>query len=658
MTTPKDLAVRTDTGVSTDSAALTRHSSCTMEQMALPPDASNTNFAELQCEPKDNPVPNHCISAESQVLPLASLACLKTNARSKVQPQLFVPVGKSPAAKAKTNTAVDPVSAVSAESHAVSAVSSQIVMAEGATAWRSAVPSASGTVATATSLPDVKKIATASKSPSVTEPRAKTATATQPAPNSPLVSVQSAALSSTPVNTATQARTAPVFASTLEVDKPLTVAKPHASKPRSAIVTDTTCQSLTTRFERHTLFKQHQQEILKIFTPFAKPLPELSTQLGNTISLQNVMRDRYKIFAKKNLPQPDSQMESRVQAWIDLDRAGYLHAFDYDYMGPAKTEDNATEGSDTTCTPSLAGSTAGSNDAQHAVKTSEPSGLARLAQNRPCNQANCEQREPLFKQEMQSFQPYRYFYGFISPAILALLHEGYQYLDYCGTSQKISYKGQEIGLIRKPKDLSELKSNFVFLRKRLGISQHELSLILFCRQCMIANWESPFNQQWFPDHLLPFLTEIFFCHPTFLDRRNYDFYMLNHEKIVVSRNNNGKPISLTCKPMRSTNLVNNLSFLMCYRNMSWADLCAASGFSGEMLLRWRYDPIMQMDQAICWRLASVLRCPMQFLTFNQRKRKMSLRFFDVEQHPISQLISNNRIHNRNYPPRMIVTNSL
>ena len=649
MTTPKDLAVRTDTGVSTDSAALTRHSSCTMEQMAIPPDAPNTYFAELQCEPKDNPVPNHCISAESQVLPLASLACLQTNARSKVQPQLFVPVDKSPAAKAKTNTAVDPVSAVSAESHAVSAVTPQVVMPKGAKASGSSAASFASVA---------KSIATASKSPSVTEPRAKTATATQPAPNSPLVSVQSAALSSTPVNTATQARTAPVFASTLEVDKPLTVAKPHASKPRSAIVTDTTCQSLTTRFERHTLFKQHQQEILKIFTPFAKPLPELSPQLGNTISLQNVMRDRYKIFAKKNLPQPDSQMESRVQAWIDLDRAGYLHAFDYDYMGPAKTEDNATEGSDTTCTPSLAGSTAGSNDAQHAVKTSEPFGLARLAQNRPCNQANCEQREPLFKQEMQSFQPYRYFYGFISPAILALLHEGYQYLDYCGTSQKISYKGQEIGLIRKPKDLSELKSNFVFLRKRLGISQHELSLILFCRQCMIANWESPFNQQWFPDHLLPFLTEIFFCHPTFLDRRNYDFYMLNHEKIVVSRNNNGKPISLTCKPMRSTNLVNNLSFLMCYRNMSWADLCAASGFSGEMLLRWRYDPIMQMDQAICWRLASVLRCPMQFLTFNQRKRKMSLRFFDVEQHPISQLISNNRIHNRNYPPRMIVTNSL
>ena len=649
MTTPKDLAVRTDTGVSTDSAALTRHSSCTMEQMAIPPDAPNTYFAELQCEPKDNPVPNHCISAESQVLPLASLACLKTNARSKVQPQLFVPVDKSTAAKAKTNTAVDPVSAVSAESHAVSAVTPQVVMPKGAKASGSSAASFASVA---------KSIATASKSPSVTEPRAKTATATQPAPNSPLVSVQSAALSSTPVNTATQARTAPVFASTLEVDKPLTVAKPHASKPRSAIVTDTTCQSLTTRFERHTLFKQHQQEILKIFTPFAKPLPELSPQLGNTISLQNVMRDRYKIFAKKNLPQPDSQMESRVQAWIDLDRAGYLHAFDYDYMGPAKTEDNATEGSDTTCTPSLAGSTAGSNDAQHAVKTSEPFGLARLAQNRPCNQANCEQREPLFKQEMQSFQPYRYFYGFISPAILALLHEGYQYLDYCGTSQKISYKGQEIGLIRKPKDLSELKSNFVFLRKRLGISQHELSLILFCRQCMIANWESPFNQQWFPDHLLPFLTEIFFCHPTFLDRRNYDFYMLNHEKIVVSRNNNGKPISLTCKPMRSTNLVNNLSFLMCYRNMSWADLCAASGFSGEMLLRWRYDPIMQMDQAICWRLASVLRCPMQFLTFNQRKRKMSLRFFDVEQHPISQLISNNRIHNRNYPPRMIVTNSL
>ena len=175
---------------------------------------------------------------------------------------------------------------------------------------------------------------------------------------------------------------------------------------------------------------------------------------------------------------------------------------------------------------------------------------------------------------------------------------------------------------------------------------------------MIANWESPFNQQWFPDHLLPFMTEIFFCHPTFLDRRNYDFYMLNQEKIVVSRSNNGKPISLTCKPIRSTNLVNNLSFLMCYRNMSWADLCAATGFSGEMLLRWRDDPIMQMDQAICWRLASVLRCPMQFLTFNQWKRKMSLRFFDVEQHPISQLISNNRIHNRNYPPRMIVTNSL
>ena len=649
MTTPKDLAVRTDTGVSTDSAALTRHSSCTMEQMALPPDAPNTYFAELQCEPKDNPVPNHCISAESQVLPLASLACLKTNARSKAQTQLFVPVGKSPAAKAKTNTAVDPVSAVSAESHAASAVTPQVVMPKGVKASGSSAASFASVA---------KSIATASKSPSVTEPRAKTATATQPAPNSPLVSVQSAALSSTPVNTATQARTAPVFASTLEVDKPLTVAKPHASKPRSAIVTDTTCQSLTTRFERHTLFKQHQQEILKIFTPFAKPLPELSPQLGNTISLQNVMRDRYKIFAKKNLPQPDSQMESRVQAWIDLDRAGYLHAFDYDYMGPAKTEDNATEGSDTTCTPSLAGSTACSNDAQHAVKTSEPFGLARLAQNRPCNQANCEQREPLFKQEMQSFQPYRYFYGFISPAILALLHEGYQYLDYCGTSQKISYKGQEIGLIRKPKDLSELKSNFVFLRKRLGISQHELSLILFCRQCMIANWESPFNQQWFPDHLLPFLTEIFFCHPTFLDRRNYDFYMLNHEKIVVSRNNNGKPISLTCKPMRSTNLVNNLSFLMCYRNMSWADLCAASGFSGEMLLRWRYDPIMQMDQAICWRLASVLRCPMQFLTFNQRKRKMSLRFFDVEQHPISQLISNNRIHNRNYPPRMIVTNSL
>ena len=649
MTTPKDLAVRTDTGVSTDSAALTRHSSCTMEQMALPPDAPNTYFAELQCEPKDNPVPNHCISAESQVLPLASLACLKTNARSKVQPQLFVPVGKSPAAKAKTNTAVDPVSAVSAESHAASAVTPQVVMPKGAKASGSSAASFASVA---------KSIATASKSPSVLETRAVAEAATQPAPNSPLVSVQSAALSSTPVNTATQARTAPVFASTLEVDKPLTVAKPHASKPRSAIVTDTTCQSLTTRFERHTLFKQHQQEILKIFTPFAKPLPELSPQLGNTISLQNVMRDRYKIFANKNLPQPDSQMESRVQAWIDLDRAGYLHAFDYDYMGPAKTEDNATEGSDTTCTPSLAGSTAGSNDAQHAVKTSEPSGLARLAQNSPCNQANCEQREPLFKQEMQSFQPYRYFYGFISPAILALLHEGYQYLDYCGTSQKISYKGQEIGLIRKPKDLSELKSNFVFLRKRLGISQHELSLILFCRQCMIANWESPFNQQWFPDHLLPFLTEIFFCHPTFLDRRNYDFYMLNHEKIVVSRNNNGKPISLTCKPMRSTNLVNNLSFLMCYRNMSWADLCAASGFSGEMLLRWRYDPIMQMDQAICWRLASVLRCPMQFLTFNQRKRKMSLRFFDVEQHPISQLISNNRIHNRNYPPRMIVTNSL
>lgn len=656
MTTPKDLAVRTDTGVSTDSAALTRHSSCTMEQMALPPDAPNTYFAELQCEPKDNPVPHRCISAKAQALPLASLACLKTNARSKAQPQLFVPVGKATAAKTKTTPAVD---SASAESHALSAVSSQTVMAKGATAGRSAVPSASGTVAAATSLPDVKKIATASKSPSVLEPRAKTATATQPAPNSPLVSVQSAALSSTPVNTATQARTAPVFASTLEVDKPLTAAKPHASKPRSAIVTEATCQSLTTRFERHTLFKQHQQEILKIFTPFAKPLPELSPQLGNSISLQNVMRDRYKIFAKKNLPQPDSQMESRVQAWIDLDRAGYLHAFDYDYMGPAKTEDNATEGSSVACPPSSTGSTAaGSTDTQHVVKTSEPSGLARLAQNRPCNQANCEQREPLFNQEMQSFQPYRYFYGFISPAILALLHEGYQYLDYCGTSQKISYKGQEIGLIRKPKDLSELKSNFVFLRKRLGISQHELSLILFCRQCMIANWESPFNQQWFPDHLLPFLTEIFFCHPTFLDRRNYDFYMLNHEKIVVSRNNNGKPISLTCKPMRSTNLVNNLSFLMCYRNMSWADLCAASGFSGEMLLRWRYDPIMQMDQAICWRLASVLRCPMQFLTFNQRKRKMSLRFFDVEQHPISQLISNNRIHNRNYPPRMIVTNSL
>lgn len=649
MTTPKDLAVRTDTGVSTYSAALTRYSSSTLEPMALPPDASNTNFAELQCEPKDNPVPNHCISAESQVLPLASLACLKTNARSKVQPQLFVPVGKSPAAKAKTNTAVDPVSAVSAESHAASAVTPQVVMPKGAKASGSSAASFASVA---------KSIATASKSPSVLETRAVAEAATQPAPNSLLVSVQSAALSSTPVATATQARATPVVASTLEVDKPLTAAKPHASKPRSAIVTDTTCQSLTTRFERHTLFKQHQQEILKIFTPFAKPLPELSPQLGNTISLQNVMRDRYKIFAKKNLPQPDSQMESRVQAWIDLDRAGYLHAFDYDYMGPAKTEDNATEGSDKTCTPSLAGSTAGSNDAQHAVKTSEPFGLARLAQNRPCNQANCEQREPLFKQEMQSFQPYRYFYGFISPAILALLHEGYQYLDYCGTSQKISYKGQEIGLIRKPKDLSELKSNFVFLRKRLGISQHELSLILFGRQCMIANWESPFNQQWFPDHLLPFLTEIFFCHPTFLDRRNYDFYMLNHEKIVVSRNNNGKPISLTCKPMRSTNLVNNLSFLMCYRNMSWADLCAASGFSGEMLLRWRYDPIMQMDQAICWRLASVLRCPMQFLTFNQRKRKMSLRFFDVEQHPISQLISNNRIHNRNYPPRMIVTNSL
>lgn len=649
MTTPKDLAVRTDTGVSTDSAALTRHSSCTMEQMALPPDAPNTYFTELQCEPKDNPVPHHCISAESQVLPLASLACLKTNARSKVQPQLFVPVGKSPAAKAKTNTAVDPVSAVSAESHAASAVTPQVVMPKGAKASGSSAASFASVA---------KSIATASKSPSVLETRAVAEAATQPAPNSLLVSVQSAALSSTPVNTATQARATPVVASTLEVDKPLTAAKPHTSKPRSAIVTDTTCQSLTDLFERHTLFKQHQQEILKIFTPFANPLPELSPRLSDTISLQNVMRDRYKIFAKKNLPQPDSQMESRVQAWIDLDRAGYLHAFDYDYMGPAKTEDNATEGSDTTCTPSLAGSTAGSNDAQHAVKTSEPSGLARLAQNRPCNQANCEQREPLFKQEMQSFQPYRYFYGFISPAILALLHEGYQYLDYCGTSQKISYKGQEIGLIRKPKDLSELKSNFVFLRKRLGISQHELSLILFCRQCMIANWESPFNQQWFPDHLLPFLTEIFFCHPTFLDRRNYDFYMLNHEKIVVSRNNNGKPISLTCKPMRSTNLVNNLSFLMCYRNMSWADLCAATGFSGEMLLRWRYDPIMQMDQAICWRLASVLRCPMQFLTFNQRKRKMSLRFFDVEQHPISQLISNNRIHNRNYPPRMIVTNSL
>lgn len=649
MTTPKDLAVRTDTGVSKDSAALTRYSSSNLEQMALPPDAPNTNFAELQCEPNDNTSLHHYISAEAQALPLASLACLKTNARSKAQTQLFVPVGKSPAAKAKTNTAVDPVSAVSAESYAASAVTPQVVMPKGAKASGSSAASFASVA---------KRIATASKSPSVLETRAVAEAATQPAPNSLLVSVQSAALSSIPVATATQARATPVVASTLEVDKPLTAAKPHTSKPRSAIVTDTTCQSLTDLFERHTLFKQHQQEILKIFTPFAKPLPELSPRLSDTISLQNVMRDRYKIFAKKNLPQPDSQMESHVQAWIDLDRAGYLHAFDYDYMGPAKTEDNATEGSDTTCTPSLAGSTAGSNDAQHAVKTSEPSGLARLAQNSPCNQANCEQREPLFKQEMQSFQPYRYFYGFISPAILALLHEGYQYLDYCGTSQKISYKGQEIGLIRKPKDLSELKSNFVFLRKRLGISQHELSLILFCRQCMIANWESPFNQQWFPDHLLPFLTEIFFCHPTFLDRRNYDFYMLNHEKIVVSRNNNGKPISLTCKPMRSTNLVNNLSFLMCYRNMSWADLCAATGFSGEMLLRWRYDPIMQMDQAICWRLSSVLRCPMQFLTFNQRKRKMSLRFFDVEQHPISQLISNNRIHNRNYPPRMIVTNSL
>lgn len=654
MTTPKDLAVRTDTGVSTYSAALTRYSSSTLEPMALPPDASNTNFAELQCEPKDNHVPHHCISAEAQALPLASLACLKTNARSKAQPQLFVPVSKATAVKTKTTSAVD---SASADSHAASAVTSQTVMTKGATAGRSAVPSASDTVAAATSLPDVKKIATASKSPSVTEPRAVTETATQPAPNSPLVSVQSAALSSTPVATATQARATPVFASTIEADKPLTAAKPHASKPRSAIVTDTTCQSLTDLFERHTLFKQHQQEILKIFTPFAKPLPELSPRLSDTISLQNVMRDRYKIFAKKNLPQPDSQMESHVQAWIDLDRAGYLHAFDYDYMEPAKTEDNATEGSCMTCTPSSADSTTGSAASSTGAQN-KPSGLAGLAQRSAHNQATCAQKESLFKQEVQRFQPYRHFYGFISPAILTLLHDGYQYLDYCGTSQKISYKGKEIGLIRRPKALSELKSNFVFLRKRLGISQQELSLILFCRQCMIANWESPFNQQWFPDHLLPFLTEIFFCHPTFLDRRNYDFYMLNHEKIVVSRNNNGKPISLTCKPMRSTNLVNNLSFLMCYRNMSWADLCAATGFSGEMLLRWRYDPIMQMDQAICWRLASVLRCPMQFLTFNQRKRKRSLRFFDVEQHPISQLISNNRIHNRNYPPRMIVTNSL
>ena len=133
MTTPKDLAVRTDTGVSTDSAALTRHSSCTMEQMALPPDAPNTYFAELQCEPKDNPVPHHCISAKAQVLPLASLACLKTNARSKAQPQLFVPVGKATAAKTKTTPAVD---SASAESHALSAVSSQTVMAKGATAGR------------------------------------------------------------------------------------------------------------------------------------------------------------------------------------------------------------------------------------------------------------------------------------------------------------------------------------------------------------------------------------------------------------------------------------------------------------------------------------------------------------------------------------------
>ena len=152
MTTPKDLAVRTDTGVSTYSAALTRYSSSTLEPMALPPDASNTNFAELQCEPKDNHVPHHCISAEAQALPLASLACLKTNARSKAQPQLFVPVSKATAVKTKTTSAVD---SASADSHAASAVTSQTVMTKGATAGRSAVPSASDTVAAATSLPDL-----------------------------------------------------------------------------------------------------------------------------------------------------------------------------------------------------------------------------------------------------------------------------------------------------------------------------------------------------------------------------------------------------------------------------------------------------------------------------------------------------------------------
>lgn len=383
-----------------------------------------------------------------------------------------------------------------------------------------------------------------------------------------------------------------------------------------------------------------KQIVQALFMPFTRPLAEIAPTLHQQIDISHVALHQRLLFASDFLPAPDLERQKRAMQWAWLAQHGFfVHNEDpvnsdacfslvdnkHRDIGYAEMwcPQQPTEPTAIDSIENLENTTATVTTVSSATDNSLNSLNLELLNNADAN-------EGLYSSifaSIKSLIPDNVSLTTItsSDTGISRFNEDPLYLGYLmQPCINVCDNQRKYRLTKHPQNIKDLKNNFAFLRHRLHMRQIELCDYLHCQQSTIAKWESPFYENmWFSDHLLPVVAKVLHCDPRFLDRSNFDWATeasIKQLKLTQPRNfNNTAKIDLCRKPTTSTQISDNLNFLMCYRKRSWHQLYQDTGFNYNMMDAWRHSKLLQMDSAICWRLATFLHCPMQFLTFYRRR---------------------------------------
>lgn len=378
-----------------------------------------------------------------------------------------------------------------------------------------------------------------------------------------------------------------------------------------------------------------QQVVQALFLPFSQPLDELAPKLKERLDIAYVLHHQKQLFAQGYLPVQDSERQKRAEQWAWLAQLGFftknkLNVSDtrlslkVNTVTPNKNNKSVEIKWSLPCTDNRAFPIQGMpfpHNGTYFIPQEENINANPIANN--CS--NCFVAPNAVPYITTNFSAQSLKHGLLSNKETRQEAKNLSFLDHDYLSrfakpESIEVNNRRYTLIKSPQNISDLKNNFVFLRHRLKLRQHDLSAALNCQQSYIAQWESRFNpDSWFPDQLLPVIAKLLHCSPVFLDRSAFDYVNCGKYKVLRARRPNNTQLDLCRKPVSSTQIYNNLNFILCYRKYSWTQLYQYTGFNHEMMEFWHHSKLLQMDSAICWKLASFLQCPMQLLTFNFKR---------------------------------------